>query len=89
MSLASIELPVGLVLLGFGSIYGGYHWMHSMRIGIPTPAGTVMLSALPILTGFQLLLGFVGYDVSSVPVRPVHRSAREICEKSYGGFNAS
>lgn len=76
MSLASIELPVGLLLLGFGSLYGFYHWMHSAQIGLPTSAGTVMLSALPILGGIQLLLGFIGYDVSSVPVRPVHRSLR-------------
>lgn len=78
MSLASIELPVGLVLLGFGSIYGGYHWVHSAQAGVPTPAGTVMLSALPILAGIQLLLGFVGYDVSSVPTRPFHRNFRRL-----------
>ena len=89
MSLASIELPVGLVLLGFGSIYGGYHWMHSAQAGIPTPAGTVMLSALPILAGIQLLLGFIGYDVSSVPVRPVHRSTRTMHKKISGEFNAN
>lgn len=73
MSLASIELPVGLLLLGFGSLYGFYHWMHSAQVGLPTSAGTVMLSALPILGGIQLLLGFIGYDVSSVPTRPIHR----------------
>ena len=77
MSLASIELPFGLVLFGFGSIYGGYNWMESAQAGIPTPAGTVMLSALPILAGIQLLLGFIGYDVSSVPVRPIHGTIRK------------
>lgn len=74
MSLASVELPIGLLLLAFGSIYGGYHWLHSAQAGVPTPAGTVMLSALPVLAGIQLLLSFVGFDVSSVPVRPVHRN---------------
>lgn len=88
MSLASIELPIGLVLFAFGSIYGGYHWIHSAQAGVPTPAGTVMLSALPILAGIQLLLGFIGYDVSSVPVRPFHKSARRMCEKQSGEFNA-
>lgn len=76
MSLASIELPLGLLLLGFGLLYGGYHWADSAQAGIPTAAGTVMLSALPILTGAQFLLGFVGYDVASVPVRPIHKSVR-------------
>ena len=81
MSLASIELPVGLVLLGFGSIYGGYHWIDSSQAGIPTPAGTVMLSALPILAGIQFLLGFIGYDISTVPFRPVHRNIRKLVVK--------
>lgn len=74
MSLASIELPIGLALLSFGSIYGGYHWINSSQTGIPTPAGTVMLSALPVIAGIQLVLGFIGHDVSSIPVRPFHKS---------------
>lgn len=73
MSLASIELPVGLLLLGFGSIYGGYHWINSVQTGIATPAGTVMLSAMPVLIGLQLILGFLSYDISSLPQRPIHR----------------
>ena len=72
MSLASIELPVGLVFLGYGAIYGGYHWMHSAQAGLPTPVGTVMLAALPALMGLQLILAFLSYDISSIPQRPVH-----------------
>jgi len=88
MSLASIELPVGLVLLGFGCVHGGYHWMYSALSGISTSAGTVMLSALPVLTGIQFLLGFVGNDVASVPLRPIHRTFREYLKEQAGGFNA-
>lgn len=77
MSLASFELPLGITFLGFGLIYGGYQWMASVQSGVTTPAGTVMLSALPILAGIQLLLGFIGYDIASVPVRPVHKSIRK------------
>lgn len=76
MSVASIELPIGLALIGFGTIYGGYQWVNYSQVGALTPAGTVMLSALPLLTGIQLLLGFIGHDVSSVPVRPIHKSIR-------------
>ena len=78
MSLASIELPLGLTLFGFGLVYGGYYWMSSAQVGVPTPAGTVMLSALPLLMGMQLILAFVGYDIANVPVRPVHQSIQKL-----------
>ncbi len=70
LSLASIELPLGMSLLVFGTVFGGYHWWQSASQGVATPAGTVMLSALPILMGLQLLLAFIGYDIATVPVRP-------------------
>lgn len=73
VSLASIQLPVGMVMLMFGIAFGGYHWMASLQLGVPTPAGTVMLAALPVLTGLQLILAFVGYDIASVPQRSIHR----------------
>ena len=72
MSLASIELPVGVALLLFGSFFGLFNWIESASRQLPTPAGTVMLSALPILMGLQLILAFIGHDVASVPRRPFH-----------------
>ncbi|MYN02385.1 glycosyltransferase [Pseudoduganella sp. DS3] len=76
MSLASIQAPLGLLLFLFGSIYGGWHWYHSASMGQATPAGTVMLSALPILMGMQLLLAFLAQDIASVPRRPIHKNQR-------------
>lgn len=73
MSLASIELPTGLGLMLFGSIFGAYHWFLSAESGISTPAGTVMLSAMPMIVGLQLLLAFLAEDIGSVPRRPQHR----------------
>jgi dolichol-phosphate mannosyltransferase len=73
LSLASIELPVGLTMLLFGAVYGGYHWFESSQLGVPTPAGTVMLAAMPMLMGLQFLLSFIGYDIANVPRRIVHR----------------
>jgi glycosyltransferase involved in cell wall biosynthesis len=72
MSLASLELPLGVLLFFFGLFYGGFHWLKSAQAGIPTPAGTVMLAALPILMGLQLMLAFLGHDIMSVPRRPRH-----------------
>ncbi|MGZ7460243.1 glycosyltransferase family 2 protein [Pseudomonas sp. Ma2-10] len=72
MSLASIELPVGVLLLLGGSVFGLTHWIESIRPDVPTPAGTVMLSALPIIIGIQFILAFLGYDIASAPRRPFH-----------------
>jgi len=73
MSLASIELPLGIVLLFGGMLYGGVHWLASERGNVATPAGTVMLSALPVLMGMQLVLAFLANDIASVPTRPLHK----------------
>lgn len=73
MSVASIELVLGFVLLLFGAIYGGYHWIASAQAGTTTPTGTVMLAVLPIVIGVQLLLSFLSYDIENVPRRSIHR----------------
>jgi dolichol-phosphate mannosyltransferase len=75
MSLASIQLPIGIVFLIFGGVYGGSQWVQSAQVGIPTTAGSVMLSALPIIAGLQFLLGFIGYDMTSQPTRVIHKSS--------------
>lgn len=71
-SLASIELIVGLCLSIFGVVYGAIHWIESSTSGQLTSAGTVMVSALPLLVGIQLLISFLNYDIASVPRRPIH-----------------
>jgi len=73
LSLASIELPIGLAMICFGTVFGAYHWLNSVQVGVSTSAGTVMLAALPLLMGVQLILAFLGHDISSVPKRSRHR----------------
>lgn len=77
VSIASVELPLGLAMAAFGTVYGGYHWIHSASQGVATPAGTVMVAALPILVGLQLLLAFINYDIASVPRRTLHLAMRK------------
>jgi dolichol-phosphate mannosyltransferase len=72
VSIASLELVLGLFLTLFGIFYGLYHWIESYLEGSITPAGTVMLAALPVLIGFQLLLAFFSYDISYVPKWCIH-----------------
>lgn len=73
MSLASIELPLGVASLLFGLIFGIVHWIGAERHNLATPAGTVMLAALPVIMGVQLILAFLAYDIASVPRNPLHK----------------
>jgi dolichol-phosphate mannosyltransferase len=67
-SVASIELLLGLALLAFGTIFGLSNW----RAESFASAGTVMLAAMPIIVGTQLLLAFLNYDIQSVPNTTLH-----------------
>lgn len=75
MSLASLELVAGMLLIVGGGIFGASAWLGSMQAGVSTPAGTVMLAALPIILGLQFLLAFLGYDIGTVPRRPIQQPA--------------
>lgn len=73
MSVASIELPIGLVLLLFGIFFGGASWISSATQGVATPLGTIMISAVSILSGLQLVLAFLSFDMNSVPKFPLQK----------------
>ena len=64
-NLASIELPVGILLTGFAAILGGYSWIQGIITGIPTATGTLILIAMSFLSGLQLLLAFLSYDTNN------------------------
>jgi len=76
LTIASLELPIGLFLFLFGTIFGIYNWSVAALHETSTPPGTVMIAALPILVGIQLILAFLSYDVSIVPRRPVQLKNR-------------
>jgi dolichol-phosphate mannosyltransferase len=71
LNLASFELISGSLLMLFGFVYGINAWMQSLKLNLTTPAGTVMLAALPIIIGLQLLLNFISYDMSNQPLHPI------------------
>jgi dolichol-phosphate mannosyltransferase len=73
MTAATFELIVGLILFVFGVCFGVVHWISALATATPTPLGTIMLSALPVLIGLQLLLGFLNFDVANVPSRPISK----------------
>jgi dolichol-phosphate mannosyltransferase len=77
MNAASLELPLGAALGWFGFIFGAVSFSTSLQTGIAATAGTVMLSAVPLILGFQLVLAFLSADIAAVPRRVRHtRSPR-------------
>jgi hypothetical protein len=60
-------LFTGLLLMGWGALFGGYHWWQSYRTDTPATTGTVMLAAMPFILGFQLVLQAIVLDIHETP----------------------
>lgn len=63
----SLNLLFGIMLMLFGIFFGLFHFFVSLTIGVTASAGTVMISALPIFTGFISLMQFMSLDVKNYP----------------------
>ena len=66
-SVLSLELPTGMVLTLWGLVSGVLGWINSSATGSPATIGQVMLSVVPLILGFQLLIGCVTTDVNNEP----------------------
>lgn len=62
--IASIELPLGLILFNFGIILGTYSWIHGIVTNTNTQTGTLILIAMSVLAGLQLILSFLSHDTT-------------------------
>lgn len=63
----TIQLTLGMCLFLFGVVFGTIKWFESIYSSVPATAGTIMLASLPIILGFQLLLGFLYFDIGNQP----------------------
>ena len=73
----SIFFLSGGLLFSFGFFFGLYHWVLSITTGIAAQTGTIMLSAVPLLFGFQLLLASAVLDIQNVPKEPLQTMLAE------------
>lgn len=71
-NLESFHIAAGLPLLLTGMLYGGYNWWWYAREYVPAPTGTVVLSALLITIGMQLLISAVNLDLQAIPREPIN-----------------
>jgi hypothetical protein len=53
-------------------IFGIIKWLESISLNTSATAGTVMLAALPIMIGLQLLLSALSFDIDNKPSIPLH-----------------
>lgn len=66
-SVIALFLVMGLLLFGWGVIFGAYHWILSVMTNHVATTGTVMLAVLPLILGFQLILQAVVLDIQETP----------------------
>ena len=62
-NLASLELLFGSTLVSVGTWLGLTNWINGFIHNESTPPGTLVLVALTILSGLQLLLSFFSFDM--------------------------
>ncbi|HYC93738.1 MAG TPA: glycosyltransferase family 2 protein [Thermoanaerobaculia bacterium] len=74
-NLESFHILAGVPLLLMGMLYGGYHWWWYSSRNLAAPTGTVVLSALLITLGTQLLISAVNLDLQSIPREPINAGA--------------
>jgi glycosyltransferase involved in cell wall biosynthesis len=74
-SVETIEISAGAILLFGGALYGGYNWLWYALHRLAAPTGTVVLSALMIMLGFQFLLSAIALDLQSVPSQPINEGS--------------
>ncbi|MEP7276475.1 MAG: glycosyltransferase family 2 protein [Betaproteobacteria bacterium] len=67
----TLQLVPGVALIAGGGLYGLGRWIHSTVTGIPASSGVVMLAALPVMIGVQLMLSWLHFDIQNIPTRPL------------------
>jgi glycosyltransferase involved in cell wall biosynthesis len=67
MNVGSVMLVLGSILMAISIGFGSAAWIETIHSGVARTPGTVMLAFLPFITGFQLMLNALIYDVQFSP----------------------
>ena len=78
-SMESVFLLTGIPLLTWGIYFGLSRWSHYATLGEGAPTGTIVISAMTIILGFQLLLSAISEDLRSTPKEPYCRVPLQPC----------
>ena len=66
-NIGTLYIVFGHLLSLAGVVYGGVNWYEYASKDILTPFGTIMISALLIILGFQLILQAIQFDIINTP----------------------
>jgi glycosyltransferase involved in cell wall biosynthesis len=69
----SLLFLMGWLLLLFGVGFGAAKWYMNAHRGVITSTGTVMISVVPLVLGFQMVLQAVLLDVNNIPQEPLQK----------------
>jgi glycosyltransferase involved in cell wall biosynthesis len=67
VSPVAVFFLAGAALFLFGSLFGVFHWIENALQNRATPTGTVIIAAISVILGFQLLLQALVLDVQNSP----------------------
>jgi dolichol-phosphate mannosyltransferase len=82
----SMLFLLGFLFSIFGCIFGIYHWYLSAETANIASTGTVMLAALPLILGSQLLIQAMIVDMQNLPKKPLHIEI-DILDEIFGAFS--
>jgi dolichol-phosphate mannosyltransferase len=75
-TVATLETIFGLMLIAGGLVVTARHFLTQTSTADVASPGLVMLAALPIMLGVQLILSAINFDVLNVPKDPIHQALR-------------
>lgn len=81
-NLESLHLAIGLPVFLAGVLFGVWKWLSFASQLRAAPTGTVVLPALMIMVGVQLLLSAAQLDLAAVPREPVNQGPLETEESA-------
>jgi dolichol-phosphate mannosyltransferase len=75
-NIGTVYLVFGVFLFLGGTSFGGYNWSVNSATNELTPVGTIMISTLLIILGFQLLLQAIQFDILRTPTTFIKREGQ-------------
>ncbi|MCB9229285.1 MAG: glycosyltransferase family 2 protein [Deltaproteobacteria bacterium] len=71
-NVGSAQILSGLSCLIFSLCYGGFFWLTGIYQGHANQPGVVVITAVSLILGFQLLLSALNFDISKKQNLPLH-----------------